>query len=354
LPPQQGQRPYDGRPYRTPHPQRKRPGSTGIIVLGGLLGAIAAAFVLVVLGAALLKSSIRVDTTSPVAFPTYTPSTSGQSEQPTPEPERPSATPTESAQEQEPEQEVTRPALNTTLENNTLYKAGALPKVNCPGGSANIYNHAQLKTLILKTSKCLDKVWSQALAGQGIEWRRPGYAIAARSGRGACGDYPTPGSIVPYYCPRNYTIYASTSAMSRGSGNAGGYGELTSWHGGIVSMMAHEYGHHVQQLSGLSDSWWQKTLRSTSKSGKLALSRRFELQATCFGGMFMRAASATYPVSPARRQVLYFFYSRVGDWPGYPRDHGSPANNNRWFRQGFEKNKTFQCNTWLAPSDSTS
>lgn len=353
-PPAPPRGPY-GPPYPHAVPRRKPGGGAGAgFVIGALFGTLALAFVLVVIVAALLDSAGDPDSLSPLAIPTYTPPTYTP---PSDDPPTPRSREDDSSDRQEREERErpdTQVRLNTSLQNNTLYQAGALPTVKCPAGSANIYSHAQLKALILKTSKCMDAAWSRTLEKEGIDWRAPGWAIAAKRGRGACGDYPSPGSIVPYYCPRNETIYASTSAMARGSGRSLGYGGLTSWHGGIISMMAHEYGHHVQQLSGLTDSWWRKTLDSTSSSGRLALSRRFELQATCLGGMFMRSVSATYPVTPARRETLYYFYSRVGDHPGYPRDHGTPANNNRWFRQGYEKNKTHQCNTWLAPSNTTS
>ncbi|MEU8384342.1 neutral zinc metallopeptidase [Streptosporangium sp. NPDC048865] len=339
-------------------PQRPRSSGAGAIV-GGILGVFALLVVGLVVMSAVAKKSLRSDPVSPVAIPLPT-FDSRPSYTPSPEPTRSaSAEPSRTTTSSDISEDTIAPparvrTLNTTLENNTLYRTGGLPRVNCPAGSASIYSHSQLKALILRTSKCMDRGWSQIMRKQGIKWHPPGYALTATKGRGACGDFPSPGSMVPYYCPRNTTIYASTRAMARGVGNSGGYGSITEWHGGVISMMAHEYGHHVQQLSGLSDTWWQRSLRSSSRSGKLALSRRFELQATCFGAMFMRSVSASYPVTPARRNTLYYFYSRVGDWPGYPRDHGSPANNNRWFRQGYEKNKAFQCNTWLAPSSSTS
>ncbi|MFD0889263.1 neutral zinc metallopeptidase, partial [Streptosporangium algeriense] len=330
-------------------PPQRRSGGAGVIV-GSVFGVIALLIVGLVVVGAILKSG-RSASPPPFALPTYTPvpletSRPVETARPTTD-----ATPTPTpARTQSPPRRV----LDTSLERNTLYRAGGLPTVSCPAGSPSIYSHSRLKALILKTSRCLDKGWSRILGAQGIDWRPPGYAIVSGRGRGACGDFPQIGSIVPYYCPRNGTIYASTGAMSRGSGNSLGYGQIVSWHGAIISMMAHEYGHHVQQLTGLSDTWWRRTERSSSRSGRLALSRRFELQATCFGGMFMRSVAGTYPVTPDKRNMLYYFYSRVGDWPGYPRDHGTPANNNRWFRQGYEKNKTFQCNTWLASSSSTS
>ncbi|MEV1172230.1 neutral zinc metallopeptidase [Nonomuraea sp. NPDC049784] len=325
-------------------------------VLGAVLGSMAALFVLLVIGAALLKGSSRPETTTPVAIPTYEPS-----ESTTDEPS-PTWTPTRShSQSEEPTQQETTPTqqqpkvtLNTSLKNNTVYRAGALPRLSCPAGNANIFNHSQLKALILKTGKCMDQAWGPILKKQGINFSPPSYAIAAKRGRGACGDYPSAGSMVPYYCPRNNTIYASTSAMARGNGNARGYGQIISWHGGIISMLAHEYGHHVQNITGMMDSWWRASLDSSSQSGKLALSRKLELQATCFGGMWMRSVASSYPVNTSMRARLFWFYGQVGDYPGWPRDHGKPVNNNLWFRQGWEKSKTFQCNTWLAPSSTTS
>ncbi|MEV4570114.1 neutral zinc metallopeptidase [Nonomuraea sp. NPDC049419] len=347
MPPQQ---------WHRPPPKKQGMGVGG--VLGVVFGSLAALFVLIVVGAVLLGGKSGTETTRPVAIPTYEPS-----EEPSEDPsydrsDPPSERPTTSREPTErPDTTVTPPAqvqLNTSLKNNTMYKAGILPRLNCRSGNVNIFNHSQTKALILKTGKCMDRAWESILEKQGIRFSAPRWAIVAGRGRGACGDYPQPGNIVPYYCPRNNTIYASTSAMARGNGRSMGYGQLLNWHGAIISMMAHEYGHHVQNITGLMDSWWRQTLDSSSQNTKLALSRRLELQATCFGAMWMRSVAASYPVSTANRNRLYWFYGQVGDYPGRPPDHGKPVNNNRWFRQGWEKSKAYQCNTWMAPSSTVS
>lgn len=336
--------------------------------LGAVFGSLAALFVLIVIGAVMMHGADSdSDDSSPVAIPTWQPS-DDPSDEPSYEPsqdttentpdrsEEPTPSPSES-EDDEPETTVTPPArvqVNTSLKNNSMYRAGILPRLNCRAGNASIFSHSQLKALILKTGKCMDRAWKPALEKQGFRFSPPNYAIAAVRGRGACGDYPSAGSIVPYYCPRNNTIYASTSAMAKGSGNALGYGQIISWHGGIIGMMAHEYGHHVQNLTGLMDSWWSSTTASSSQSGKLALSRRLELQANCLSGMWMRSVAASYPVNSARRNELFTFFGRVGDHPGYPRDHGKPVNSGRWFRQGYERSQAYQCNTWMASSSSVS
>ncbi|MBB5629805.1 neutral zinc metallopeptidase [Sphaerisporangium krabiense] len=327
-------------------------------MIGGVLGAIAVVFVLLVIGGALLANATRTSTTSPVAVPTYdsaTPEARPTATEVLPRPTRgTTGTDRDTSTRPDTTTRPSRPARNTTLTRNSLYLAGTLPRTNCRGRATNVYNDAQLKALILATSTCMNRTWSSALGKVGIPFSPPGYAVTARGGRGACGDFPHKGSIVPYYCPRNATIYASTSAMADGTGRQRGYASLSNWHGAFTAMFAHEYGHHVQHLSGLEDSWWSKTLASRSSSGKLGLSRRYELQANCLSGLWMRSVAASYPITSARRNTLYYFFSNVGDWPGYPRDHGSPPNSGRWFRQGYERVKTFQCNTWLASASSTS
>ncbi|MDR8411956.1 neutral zinc metallopeptidase [Nonomuraea sp. 3-1Str] len=329
-------------------------------IVGLVFASMAALFVLLVIGTVAFRTS-GTQTTTPVAIPTYERPTSRGTADPFPTTTR--ARPSETRDTQQPEETpapddtVTPPAqvkLDRSLKTNTVYRAGSLPRLNCRAGNANVFDHAQLKALILKTGACMDKAWRPILEKQGIAFSPPGYAIAAKRGRGACGDYPAPGGMVPYYCPRNNTIYASTSAMARGNGTSRGYAQLLAWNGGIVSMMAHEYGHHVQNLTGLMDSWWERTLETSGRSGKLALSRKLELQATCFAGMWMRSVATSYPVNTSNRGRLFWFYGQVGDYPGYPRDHGSPPNNNRWFRQGWERSQVYQCNTWMAPSSTTS
>ncbi|MBO3752486.1 neutral zinc metallopeptidase [Streptosporangiaceae bacterium NEAU-GS5] len=342
------QGPYGPPRYTPPNWRPQKPKSGAGIVIAAVFGAVAVCFVLLIIAGALLKASARRSTSvSPVAVPTL-PAFPARSHRPLPTFEQPTTRPTQ--------RQVTRPArtLNTSLKRNTLYTAGPLPATGCPAGSPDISSHAQLKALILKTGACMGRAWKPALERIGIPFASPGYGIVARTGRGACGDIPNPGTMVPYYCPRNSTIYASTSALVHGTGNQMGYAEIISWHGGIIAMMAHEYGHHIQSLSGLSDSEWQQVLGSGSQAQRLALSRRFELQANCFSGMFMRAVAGSYPVPAARRNQLFYFFSNVGDWPGYPRDHGKPANSGAWFKQGWLRRQAYQCNTWVVGGSTVS
>ncbi|WP_433501421.1 neutral zinc metallopeptidase [Sphaerimonospora sp. CA-214678] len=302
-----------------------------------MIGVLAFTFLVIVVIAAARKATER----QPIALPTRTSETAAAEPSAA---ERPTSKPTSRPTREDDASEKPAPRLNRTLKNNTVYQAGSLARPKCPAGNASIYDHARFKALILKTGRCMGQAWAPALRRVGIEWSPPGYVIARSRGRGACGDYPMPGSNVPYYCPSNSTIYASTSAMAKE------YGPLGAWNGIIVSMMGHEYGHHIQHITGISDSWWARYQESSSRSAQLALTRRHELQATCFGAMFMRSVERSYPITPARRNTLLWAYGYIGDQPGGPRDHGSTRNNAVWFRQGYTRPKVHQCNTWVMGS----
>ncbi|GIH27563.1 hypothetical protein Aph01nite_58730 [Acrocarpospora phusangensis] len=316
------------------------------MIVAGLLGLGAFLFAILIVGSALSNGSREDGTLPRSAFPTTRPDGTDPDRPRSNGDANPTADPTEN-----PNPRPVR--LDRSLKTNTLYQVGALPRTRCPAGNASIYNHRQLKALILKTGACMSKSWKPRLEKAGITFYPPRYAIVARSGRGACGDFPMRNSVVPYYCPSNTTIYASTSAMASGRNGQQGYGALVSWHGGVIGMMAHEYGHHVQYLSGLSQTRWEES-QGVSESRRLAISRRFELQANCLSGMFMRSVAGTYPIPASRRQNLFYFFSNVGDWPGYPRDHGTPANSGAWFRQGWQRQQAHQCNTWAVGSSTVS
>ncbi len=247
-----------------------------------------------------------------------------------------------------------RAPLDTSLKENTVYSAGSLPRTRCPGGRADVFDHDQIKAHILKTATCMDQAWQAALGKAGIPFEPPKWVIAPGEGRGPCGDFPQADSAAPYYCPRTMSVYASTGAMANGNGESTGYARISTWHGTYTAMMSHEYGHHVQQLSGLAQARWDRTLAAASETQRLALSRRLELQANCFAGMFMRAVAPSYPVPAERRRDLFAFWGNLGDQRGRPRDHGSPPNNGVWFRQGWQKQHTGRCNTWTTPAGKVS
>jgi predicted metalloprotease len=121
--------------------------------------------------------------------------------------------------------------------------------------------------------------------------------------------------------------------------------------GSYLGVLAHEYGHHVQGMSGLLHAYAVARYEAgpTTERG-LEISRRLELQATCYSGMFGAAAGGRGSVDQTMIDQLADDYRSRGD--SEVRDHGSVPNHGAWGDQGLRLNRTFQCNTWLAPAES--
>ncbi|WP_245695783.1 neutral zinc metallopeptidase [Actinopolyspora saharensis] len=113
-------------------------------------------------------------------------------------------------------------------------------------------------------------------------------------------------------------------------------------------LLAHEYGHHVQRLSGVLRASAERADESAeSFPESLRGTRRKELQAECFAGMFV-ARAVEDGLLDRRRAV------RLVETPGSAKmadTHGSPANQRRWRKAGFREGSTSACATWTAPND---
>lgn len=331
----QGGAPPDWRP-----PRRKNH-SALVWVLAGL-----GVFTFVGIGAVLVAAVTghSDDGGAPVAQSSYTPGDTYSSAPAHSPDSAPSATRSTESPDSTPSPGQT---ANTGRTRNAVYRAGALPATRCPTRPENLHSPVAIRTHLHHLFTCLDRAWAPELSRAGVAHSAPHSVLTAGSGHGACGDYPTPGSGVPYYCPTNNTIYASTTAVTQEYGRTPGYGSMA-----LDSLFAHEYGHHVQNLTGIMDSY-STAAGSENDAKRLGLSRRLELQATCFAGMFMHATQRSYTISSAQENELVLFNSNVGDWGG-PRNHGTPAHNGMWYKLGWERRQAAGCNTWVVSGSQTS
>ena len=121
-----------------------------------------------------------------------------------------------------------------------------------------------------------------------------------------------------------------------------------------TNTIAHEYGHHIQYLTGILNASWARQRAFTTNAAKLEESRRRELQASCLGSAYIGANKRFYPMSGGLYTQWVYLVDHSGDQPGYPRDHGSLKNHSFWSKAGFyaESTKTYagRCNTFKEPS----
>nr|CTQ95291.1 YpfJ protein, zinc metalloprotease superfamily [Kibdelosporangium sp. MJ126-NF4] len=199
---------------------------------------------------------------------------------------------------------------------------------------------------------CMEAAWAPVLQRANLPFVRPKIVFpTGKRWESGCGVADsTKEDVAAFYCSPDVTIYMPFEGLQTDVSG--------SKIGNYLALFAHEYGHHIQAMSGSLEAAHDEAydLGPDTAAG-LEIQRRKELQAQCFGGMWFAAAwngkgSITDAVV---RDMLADGYTRGDDNnPDGPRDHGKRQNYGAWQKHGYEKNRTFQCNTYLAPANSVS
>ncbi len=264
-----------------------------------------------------------------------TPAPSATAQRSTPQPSAPTTAPSVDA----------RPVH--LLGDNPIFRSGlGLRQVDCrlPRFSTDPATQAVFYRAAIG---CLDEVWLPTLRAAGLPARPPLLEVPMGPFNTPCGNKPA--TAAANYCEG--TIYMPPRYFSEVEQLPASQPAL------YLGVLAHEYGHHVQELAGVMDAAWERRYDAgvNSPTG-LDISRRNELLATCFGGMFYASSAGRGSITRAMLDAVARDQARRGDYPetGQPRDHGTPSNNGSWFGQGARLNQTFQCNTWEASDASVS
>jgi uncharacterized protein len=157
----------------------------------------------------------------------------------------------------------------------------------------------------------------------------------------------------PFYCPGDHKVYIDLSFYQELRKNMNAPGDFAQ-----AYVIAHEIGHHVQKLLGISDQVHARNQHVTSTEyNKLLV--RLELQADCFAGIWANSADKVRNlVEPGDIEEAINAASRIGDdllqkqHQGYAVPdsftHGSSAQRVRWFRRGYESGDINYCDTFRA------
>ncbi|WP_246154261.1 neutral zinc metallopeptidase [Saccharopolyspora hirsuta] len=190
---------------------------------------------------------------------------------------------------------------------------------------------------------CLMQAWTPLLEEADLPVRTPNVVTSGSDFETPCGTRKW--NQTAMYCPGTHTIYMTARYYAEK--------EQLVEPGAYLGQFAHEFGHAVQGMSGISTAFGDAAYDAGGRDtpAGLELTRRSELQATCFGGMTLAALQNGGVSNDYIFPALYDSRGR-GDEHSDVRDHGTTRNNNAWVDQGFYKNEITQCNTWLAnPSD---
>ena len=208
--------------------------------------------------------------------------------------------------------------------------------------------NSKLQAYLTDVVGCLTRVFKAPLAAEGFTLVEPKVKTYHKRVESPCGDFGQSGSPA-YYCSTTRTIYWPDTVDD-------GREAYTFARLGYVGLTAHEFGHHLQATTGMLNGYAVAHEKASKKDG-YALSRRLELQAQCFEGVFLHATSKDLDVSAKDRRELKAWHSYTGDEdPPDDRkpDHGSSKAQFGWLERGLDSGDFADCNTWTASASKVS
>ncbi|TDE35032.1 hypothetical protein E1289_08630 [Actinomadura sp. 6K520] len=227
---------------------------------------------------------------------------------------------------------------------NKLYETGPLSPVNCRVPSIQP-SSASMRRFMNMLGDCLDSSWSRQFRKAGMRFDEPDRVFWDQPGRSPCGTYPAPGASA-FYCPANDTMYVGVRHVVETSGGE----PLSNW-SVFARVIAHEYGHHVQNRAGIL-LYGNRLMDTGDIRRRNEASRRIELQAQCFAGAFLGTERVTLPMTQDQFNAMIRDVRGRGDerLPPEKRDHGSGRHYAGWVVTGYEGRRLAVCNTWTVPS----
>ncbi|MFG1814372.1 neutral zinc metallopeptidase [Kribbella sp. NPDC049174] len=231
------------------------------------------------------------------------------------------------------------------LLNAEIYRSGALPEQNCRAANLGNGSLAAQKVYYQKLFTCLNDAWRPIFKGLDQEKPDPGLVVFDKPVVTPCGNFaPLSGRVLAFYCYGNQVMYTDVQQMNKAFGPQQDLAYLMT--------IAHEYGHHVQGVTGLF--YARAAYLQDHPDKKLEYSRRNELQASCFAGVFSKAVANTYPLTNRMNEFKEQSSNSFGESPSTPpeeRTHGLATSQGFWIQNGFNISENKACNTYAAPAN---
>jgi predicted metalloprotease len=216
-----------------------------------------------------------------------------------------------------------------------------------PGHGANDETKAFVATVLADT----EDTWGGIFKSMGKTYEDPKLVLFTNRLNSACGLASTASG--PFYCPTDRKIYLDMGFFQEMKDQFGASGDFAQ-----AYVVAHEVGHHVQNLLGIlpkADALRQKMNDVDSNR----MSVRIELQADCFAGIWGKYTQQKGILDSGDLEEALNAAQQIGDdtlqkrSQGYvvPEsfNHGTSAQRVKWFKQGFDSGKLTSCDTFSNP-----
>lgn len=246
----------------------------------------------------------------------------------------------------------TRPLLFNLFLNNggTTTAQQAAPVQEHAPSNPNDPQVQFVRTILAST----EDVWSAYFQSMGKQYEDPKLVLFHGQTRSGCGAAQE--SMGPFYCPADHRVYLDLNFFKEMDTRFHASGDFAR-----AYVIAHEVGHHVQNLLGIMAQEQRLQSQGQAMDGASGLSVRLELQADCFAGVWgNRSQKQLNWLQAGDIDAALNAASQVGDDTlqkesrGYAVPdsftHGTSAQRQRWFKAGFDSGDIQSCDTFHATS----
>jgi len=199
-----------------------------------------------------------------------------------------------------------------------------------------------------------EDVWTELFRQRGSSYSAPTLVLFTDQVRSACGAASS--AMGPFYCPGDQQIYIDLGFFEQMRTRLGGGGEFAE-----AYVIAHEVGHHIQNLTGVVQQVNDARRRGQNIEGATGLLVRQELQADCYSGVWAHHAQRRHDwLEPGDIEQALNTASAIGDDQLQRQSrgavvpdsftHGTSEQRVRWFTRGFETGDLNRCDTFQAQS----
>jgi predicted metalloprotease len=209
---------------------------------------------------------------------------------------------------------------------------------------ANDEMTAFVRTVLAET----EDTWHGIFQAQGRDYEEPRLVLFSGQTQSACGFASA--ATGPFYCPSDHKVYLDTAFFNQLSRQFGASGDFAE-----AYVVAHEVGHHVQNLLGILPKFNEARQRM-SEADANKMSVRVELQADCFAGIWGKFTQQKGILEAGDLEEALNAAQQIGDdtlqkrSQGYvvPEsfNHGTSAQRVKWFKRGFDSGQLSACDTF--------
>ncbi|HDL6096169.1 TPA: neutral zinc metallopeptidase [Mannheimia haemolytica] len=207
----------------------------------------------------------------------------------------------------------------------------------------------QLRTLSAKVLTTTENIWTSYFQQNGLTYKEPSLVLYRGAIQTACGTGQS--AMGPFYCPVDQKVYLDLSFYDDMRKKLRASGDFA-----FSYVIAHEVGHHVQNLLGITSKTQRAQMKASSKAEANQISVNVELQADYFAGVWGHQLAKANRLEEGDVEEAFNAAQAVGDdrlqqqSRGYvvpdSFTHGSSAQRLAWFRKGLTTGNPAVCNTF--------